>query len=876
MYFGVSMNPLKTLCFAFSLVALLAASVVAQSRTFYFLPPNDDKWIAGSSYLYDVDEAKATLMQIDTAKCGWSKMAFSSTASIPEKVMIYLGPQGRDKLDANGRGADISDQAWIPLKAKFGTSTLLYLTADDMQFSNTSPAGTSNEELANRCTYKMAAFIYDTDNSVNPSFSGAYIVPSAGNNGIRRGIVAPTLDTATRKPTFVANPGYANWINAESFVAAFTPKGIYNGNISNIPRCYDMPFGRATNGAWEFDSDKMRTPTGNNLVGGFYPYILDSLYSRDEDGTIADYTDCPTCNKEYRADCFFTMNNTSLNNVSALTYKGTTYRGIDAFSRAYLDNGWNNTTPYNVYNTTSYGCTYPSPGYDGTAKARANLSFCFESHAKFIYEKGQEFFFRGDDDIWVFINNRLVIDLGGIHIAAPGFVDLDSIGRNWDAQGNPIEGRAATKDTLIEGEVYPIDIFVCERMGVQSNVRISTNIHTMQKKSTFYSIPEKPEQSMCVTENSGNNCAERLNNPTGNKLSRYCGSDLIDKGYKVQFYMFASGNTKDTIWLDPTKNSKSCTGTANNWICYRGIKGVNAVYSCGDMGQCKGNVIATEKVVDLQGNYNIYARLENSTNVVVGIPIVIDNIESARIASNTRIIWGSATPWPSYNNPNPQPKELKDSYGNITTKEQSIIAGRRTPIYISSGSWDDEPNYTSFSYDDDPSNTAGFTVTIAGGIGLKIYESETGGTGATRYTGNLVNGMAILWVEGAYDIGNKTFKLNVTTEWDAPGLTINVYQPELKIIPTQNLVGNITARAKANSILLENVPAGAKVELYNLQGKRIYSAYPENPKILRNKDNRHLEKHSNEGFSTTLVIGVQTKGIYILKINNNILRIPVM
>jgi hypothetical protein len=48
-----------------------------------------------------------------------------------------------------------------------------------------------------------------------------------------------------------------------------------------------------------------------------------------------------------------------------------------------------------------------------------------------------------------------------------------------------------------------------------------------------------------------------------------------------------------------------------------------------------------------------------------------------------------------------------------------------------------------------------------------------------------------------------------------------------------------------NTIILENLPAGTKIEVYNLQGKRIYSAYPENPKILR--------------------IGVQTKGIYIIK-----------
>jgi len=56
-----------------------------------------------------------------------------------------------------------------------------------------------------------------------------------------------------------------------------------------------------------------------------------------------------------------------------------------------------------------------------------------------------------------------------------------------------------------------------------------------------------------------------------------------------------------------------------------------------------------------------------------------------------------------------------------------------------------------------------------------------------------------------------------------------------------------------NTILLSNLPPNTKIEVYNLQGKRIYSAYPENPQIL--------------------AIVVQTKGVYIVKIKNQFFTI---
>jgi len=748
------------------------------SYTFYFLPPEDDRWIAGNSYLYTGDTPE--LMQIDAARCGWFKKEFK--IEVPEKALIYLGSQGRDKIDLKGKGADLSTAEWIPLKKEFKESSVLYAiaTADGLTFRTTAP-GDLGEEAANRCAYKMAAFIYDTDSSVNPSFRGNYRQPT--ESGLRRGLVASKLDTTEgkRKPVFIKTPvPYANWQSKESFDAAFTPKGKIGTTITNIPRCYDMPFKRVPNGTWEFDSDSSRT-ADKQLVGGFYPYLLDPTYTLPDDGESepASYADCPTCNKTYNANCFNTMSATALNAIPALEYKGETYTGIDALNRANdrIEDGVGN--PYNVY-SGDYGCDAPAaqprPGPTGAKSGTANLSFCFESHAEFVYEKGQEFFFRGDDDIWVFINNQLVIDLGGIHQPVPGFVDLDSI---------------KTPEVLEEGKIYPIDIFFCERMATQSNVRVSTNMYITQK-SAFYSNPLGRENYMCASIREGNTCAAKMGMAGGSTQTNLCGTELVKKGdYTVDFYMIERNSPSKEIPLS-RKNTDDCKGTDDNvFTCFEkngsgGIKVENAVYSCGERSQCKNNPAAAEKVDLPEGNWTVYARLmDKSGKQVVGTrPLIIDQFKSA---TKIRMVWGTLI--------GDRYEELYDAYDSITTKEQRVIAGKRTPIYIAGGNWEDIGEYTEFSISElGDTDVKSYSITIDG----KSFPEwqNSGGTKELKFTADNLgkeevvfprsipeNGVDTLWVEGGYSVGKKEFNINlegVPNSEETPDLKLTIYQPKLR------------------------------------------------------------------------------------------------
>ena len=57
-----------------------------------------------------------------------------------------------------------------------------------------------------------------------------------------------------------------------------------------------------------------------------------------------------------------------------------------------------------------------------------NYHFTYEIHSDFTYLGGEMFAFTGDDDLWVFINDNLEVDLGGVHGMVSGGVDLDTLG----------------------------------------------------------------------------------------------------------------------------------------------------------------------------------------------------------------------------------------------------------------------------------------------------------------------------------------------------------------------------------------------------------------------------------------------------------------
>jgi len=107
-----------------------------------------------------------------------------------------------------------------------------------------------------------------------------------------------------------------------------------------------------------------------------------------------------------------------------------------------------------------------------------NFYFTYEIHTEFTYTDPAErdeamiFSFTGDDDVWVYINGTLAVDIGGVHGQSQRSVNLDS---------------AAEELGLEPGGTYTLDFFFAERHTTESNFRIETTMQLEEVPPTTIS-----------------------------------------------------------------------------------------------------------------------------------------------------------------------------------------------------------------------------------------------------------------------------------------------------------------------------------------------------------------------------------------------------
>jgi len=145
------------------------------------------------------------------------------------------------------------------------------------------------------------------------------------------------------------------------------------------------------------------------------------------------------------------------------------------FAKWYVDSpGYNVSSPFSLtlvegpagtfsYTNNSFfpidGLLYGNQGrnhnYHFTLHLEGQLSFADPTAGA-----DKIFSFTGDDDLWIFVDGKLVMDLGGVHSAASASFteeDLKLLG-------------------LSANTMYDLDIFFAERHTTESNFRITTTL----------------------------------------------------------------------------------------------------------------------------------------------------------------------------------------------------------------------------------------------------------------------------------------------------------------------------------------------------------------------------------------------------------------
>ena len=156
-----------------------------------------------------------------------------------------------------------------------------------------------------------------------------------------------------------------------------------------------------------------------------------------------------------------------------------------------------------------------------------NYGFTMMGYAKFKYNSKNQvpdheiFEFTGDDDMWIFVDGVLVVDLGGTHLAAPGRVDIEVLASNnhgcqldatlaagYPGVMPPLAGQTATGQNCQPNEANPghwadntwhhLHFFYADRQSDGSNMYMRTSLAELAP--TKYGQPTVTDAAVTVTD----------------------------------------------------------------------------------------------------------------------------------------------------------------------------------------------------------------------------------------------------------------------------------------------------------------------------------------------------------------------------------------
>ena len=361
----------------------------------------------------------------------------------------------------HGKAADWGPTVGTGTPSKLNTSTGLY-EVDGYASSNV-------EQIEGTIIQKTS----------NSNSNTTFYSNSTDNNWSRAGLVQEKLG-ANGMPVYTDA--------AVKYVASLLAKGYYNDVSDSQYSCNTLlketfltegkPRSVLTDTApTNFSENFKNAKTYANITNAYDLawYLLNTIYQADTNMTTVTGTDT----KEHSVPIYGMAVDAYKSIV--LTDNGT---GTYSFEAGYSDNpkyvdydrtngtisqGTGGTATVGFYPLENLG--YEQPGLLTTTSAVGathNGSFTLRGESQFVYNKASKlyFTFTGDDDVYMYINGVLALDLGGAHGRNTKTVNLNEV---------------ADKCGLIDGQVATFTFFYMERCSDASTFGIKTNMELVQR-----------------------------------------------------------------------------------------------------------------------------------------------------------------------------------------------------------------------------------------------------------------------------------------------------------------------------------------------------------------------------------------------------------
>lgn len=371
---------------------------------------------------------------------------------------------------------------------------------------------------SNLYTINTTLYDYYTDNEVNNGWRNfSQIDASKGTSYESHGKnSAGQADPYTKLNTALANYAKTNGVKRPLYFGVF-----YNVNDNTSTD----PFGATLYNFSNWVNNSSRLDSYNNSVVGLSGRTLTSdkkirYYNNDGTNAADHETDDGATMPLFDADWLTTNNFATIVNAEfpmrKTTSNGVTYYEFDSDKKdaAWLSGYGSDTLTMNygnqdkdwVYDAAkTYGGSANGVGFfpfdasksnGGTTQNNANdYGFGMRTDIEFnvgtggkINNVAQVFNFTGDDDLWVYIDGKLVLDLGGAHKKAEGSIDFSTktvkLTTGTNSVNNVTRNTSFVFDNTDPSQTHTLTMFYMERGMIESNLKFGFNFSPVGNQFT--------------------------------------------------------------------------------------------------------------------------------------------------------------------------------------------------------------------------------------------------------------------------------------------------------------------------------------------------------------------------------------------------------